>query len=321
MSNMLADDQYQRLIDTFCKPQSNLYRKLRSIVSTTHLDPIIENPKAVNCKLNRTSYIAQTIMCSDKRILDYGSGMGFLACFLASEGAEHVTGVEILEQHRKVSSFLAKEVFKVKNIEFLEYEEGFGLESFDVGLLNNVISHVNNPLKLLLDLTGLLKPYGLLFIEDNNNLASFIVRKKMSKRWQPAEKSYLPKRYEYIEKISPESSKGQIQSLAEYTYGLNYPEISRFVLHYMEYGKKPFDTSYLKHCAPIDPDVCIYHENGFYPKELETILFNAGLVPISTRAKYVFDFKAHLIVSKIFQWFPKFSLHIAPAFEIMAIKK
>lgn len=318
---MLADDQYQRLIDAFCKPQSNLYRKLRSLLSTTHYDQLIENPKVVNCKLNRASYIAQTIKCSGKRILDYGSGMGLLACFLASEGAEHVTGVEILEQHRDVSSFLAKEVFRVKNIEFLENEEGLGVERFDVGLLNNVISHVYNPLKLFLDLTRLLKPYGLLFIEDNNNLASFIVRKKMSNRWQPAEKSYLSKRYEYIKKIRPELSKGQIQSLAEDTYGLNYPEISRFVLHYMEYGKKPFDTTYLKHHAPIDPDVCIYHENGFCPKELETILFNVGLVPISTHAKYVFDFKNHWLVSKIFYRFPRLSLHIAPAFEILSIKR
>jgi len=318
---MLTGETYQRLIEAFCEPTSVLYQKMQSLKSTSHLDGMIDNPEAVNCHLRRANYLVQTLKCKNKRILDYGSGMGFLACAIASDGAEHVTGVEILEPHRCFSQFMAKDVFNVENIQFVKNTKGLGLESYDIVLFSNVLSHVNNSLKVLLEAADLLRSLGLIFVEDNNNMASFIIRRKMASRWIGAEKCYLSKRVEYIKNLFPEFSKDKIQNLAEKTYGMTYTQIVSYVENYQKFNKEAFDTTYLKSRAPIDPDTYVYHENAFYPQELETILFNAGFVPVKTSAKYVFTFRRHLLVSKIFQRLPKISLNIAPSFEIIAIKK
>jgi hypothetical protein len=80
------------------------------------------------------------------------------------------------------------------------------------------------------------------------------------------------------------------------------------------------DIPRLESFAPLDPDTNIYHENAFHPRELAHSLFNIGFAVRSVRPKYVFDFKSNLTVSVAFRYLWKLALHIAPAYEVVAVK-
>jgi len=64
----------------------------------------------------------------------------------------------------------------------------------------------------------------------------------------------------------------------------------------------------------------MYHENAFYPRELKRALFNIGFAVKSVRPKYVFDFERHVPASLAFRLLPWLALHVAPAYEILAMK-
>ena len=54
---------------------------------------------------------------------------------------------------------------------------------------------------------------------------------------------------------------------------------------------------------------------------METLLFNLGFVPVRTGAKHVFDYKRAPLASWVFKTFPRLSLNVSPAFEVLAAKK
>jgi 2-polyprenyl-3-methyl-5-hydroxy-6-metoxy-1,4-benzoquinol methylase len=318
-----------RIEEAFNKPDHELYQKLQMLFSKTasdHLSNMVNNPKAIDFKIDRSLYTGDLIKIKGARILDFGSGCGFLACVLAASGADYVVGVEIDEARRSTAQFLANEVFQIKNIEFIPEIQSDEEKNYDTILLINVISHLNNPVSNLSVFKRLLKRYGLLFIEDNNNFGSFIVRRKLRRRVWPGEKwdgeiVYKPKRLNYIKSIYPNIPSEDLHRMAADTYGLTFSEIRNFINFMIEKKKKPFQTKFLRSHAPIDPETEMYHENAFRSNELEALLFNMGLIPISKHAKYIFDFKQNWPVSLCFKLFPRLSLYISPAFEILAIKK
>ena len=107
------------LEEAFNNPTSRLYQQLQSLLSKTssdHLEYMKNNSKAIGCKIKRSIYVGDIINNNGARILDFGSGCGFLSCVLAATGAEFVTGVEIDEPRRRTAEFLAEKVFKVENV-------------------------------------------------------------------------------------------------------------------------------------------------------------------------------------------------------------
>ncbi|MFX0199395.1 MAG: methyltransferase domain-containing protein [Candidatus Hodarchaeota archaeon] len=318
-----------RFIRAFNISSSKTYKtleKLSAATSSDHIEYMKDNVQAIDCKIKRSTYIGQLIHSKNANILDFGSGCGILSCILGAAGASSVVGVEIDDSRRKVASFLASQVFQVKNVKFTKNFKALERETFDAILLINVISHLSDPLKILLDLVQLLKPHGVMFVEDNNNLQSFMVRRRLKKRiwfgekWD-GERIYQPMRLKHIKSLYPSLTHNQLQNLANNTYGLKYSEIDNFVTSWLEKKRIPFPTDFLRFHAPVNPETGMYHENAFRPLEVETILFNIGLVPVRSNPKYVFDYKKNLIVSFLFKYFPSLSLRICPAFEILALKK
>ena len=86
------------------------------------------------------------------------------------------------------------------------------------------------------------------------------------------------------------------------------------------YWAEKLDAPSLRDNAPIDPELSIYHENAFHPRDLAHSLFSIGFAVKSVRPKYVFDFKSNMPVSLAFRHLPKLAIHIAPAYEILAVK-
>jgi 2-polyprenyl-3-methyl-5-hydroxy-6-metoxy-1,4-benzoquinol methylase len=298
-----------------------LYQKRESIQVTSHLDRIVNNEKALDQKLRRCYYVTEKIGVSGKRIIDFGSGLGFLSCFLAAHGAHEVVGIEVVEESIMMSSFLANEVFGVSNVRFLISINQLHSESYDAVLLNNVISHIDHPFSLLRDLSLLLKPNGLLYIEDNNNYKAFLVRKRNRHIWSRADKQYQQRRETFIRKrFGRQLNEAEARSLAAKTYGLDYDSITWWLQQHLRNGLSLSHLELLKSRAPIDPDRLIYHENSFTPSEVETILFNLGFAILASHPKYVFDFKEHRLISFLFHFFPHISSYFAPAFEIVALK-
>jgi len=100
-----------------------------------------------------------------KRVLDFGCGEGATARLLAQSGA-HVTAVDIkpeLEQN-----------FKNPSIEFVtaaETESYWGVQKYDVIVLQDVLEHLSHPDSLLKQLKISLRNGGLIYLSTPNRFA------------------------------------------------------------------------------------------------------------------------------------------------------
>lgn len=311
------------IIDAFSNANDPLYQQLYPNINASHWSHMLGNKSAVECKCGRSQYIFDKLNLANKRVLDYGSGMGFLSNFIGLAGADSVVGVEVLQESRETSTFLKHNIFKLSNVEFIETLEQSPVEQFDAILLCNVISHVQKPIQTIISLLDRLQPGGLIFIEDNNNFQSPLVRRRNRRTvWPLAEMKYSKRRQARIQdKSTNDFVSGDYLEQVRGTYGMTYMEIDRFL---QSDGKSYLNSSeieYMQSKAPIDPDTNIYHENSFSPTEIECILFNIGMAIREKSAKHVFDFRRHALVSFCFRLFPQFSLNISPAYEIVAIKR
>jgi SAM-dependent methyltransferase len=257
---------------------------------------------AVECKLHRSRYVFDQVASEGDRILDYGSGMGFLSSYMAAAGASEVVGVEIVPSFRETSEYVAKEVFEVGNVRFVESDADLQAASFDAVVMCNVVSHIADLAGVLVRVAQVLKPGGRLFIEDNNNKCSVIHRARRMHEWRDSDRGAREKRRE----LDP--------GREDLTYGLGQIEVERWRGHDLSQLQR------LREFAPYDIVNSVYHENWFTPKELELLLFHARFAPVSHRAKYVFDFKTRRGASSVFRSFPRLSLLVAPAFELVAVK-
>ena len=317
----MNEHYYAKFKEALVEKNSDSHLELLRLCTTSHWDRMLGSQKAFDCKIKRNKYIADVLNVSGMKVLDFGSGMGFLATQLALEGARNVVGVEILKEHRDVSNYMAKKVIEIDNVEFIDGVEHLSEANFDRILLINAISHIEFPIDILAKLIRLLKTGGTLFIDDNNNFASFLIRKRNSKKWKRTDEDYMKKRLNYIKnKYSDVLSDERIKSAASLTYGLSYKEIDYWLKSLLE-NEETKRLLNFRNRAPLDPETNIFHENSFYPQELETILFNMGMAVRSVRAKYVFSFRENKLISWLFQHFPRLSLLASPAFEIFAIKR
>ena len=319
----------QRLDEAFTRPASESFRQLRELSTRTgsdHIEYLFNSPSALACKIERSRYVGEQVRSQNGRVLDFGSGCGFLAGALAAEGAAEVVGIECNDPRRHAAEYLVQRVFQATNVEFKTTIDDLPPASFDAVILANVISHVRDVPAVLMGLRNLLKWSGLIFVEDNNNLQSVLVRHGLRTRVWPGERLageivYRNQRAEHIRSTCPEIPGDEVDALADATYGLTFSEIDAFVNHRLAQGPDPFPTAALRWRAPVEPDTGQYHENAFRPSEVETLLFNLGFVPVRTGAKHVFDYKRAPLASWVFKTFPRLSLNVSPAFEVLAAKK
>jgi SAM-dependent methyltransferase len=264
---------------------------LRSSTSS-HWEPMLGNDTALEQKLRRSDYVLQQLN-QPGRVLDYGSGLGFLSCHMARYA--EVVGVEIVPEWRETSRRLA-ESWGV-GASFVGTDDGLERESFDAAVMCNTISHIAGLTRVLIRIRDLLKPGAILFVEDNNNRQSVLVRLRQPKIWAEVEAACR-----------------DLRPGMEEAYGLGPEQLSTWR------GKDLQGLKRLREFAPRHPIDDVYHENWFTVHEVELLLFHAGFAPVDSRAKYIFDFKTHRTASWFFRTFPRLSLWIAPAFEVTAVR-
>jgi SAM-dependent methyltransferase len=263
-------------------------------LNSGHWDPLIGNSVALACKLRRSQYVSQVI--GGSRILDFGSGLGFLSCYLAQSAA--VTGVELVPAYRDLSARLA-DVTGVTP----RFMEDIPAGPFDAVVLANVVTHVRAPIEMLITLRDRLDTGGVLFVEDNNNWNSPLIRRARRREWRQVG---------LADQRARETRFGP--SVARETYGLSLEQTERWA------QRDRSALAPLRERAPYDIEEDMYHENAFRPQELVAILSNLGFVVSSVGPKYVFDFKRNPVVSHLFKSFPHPALGISPAFEVRAVK-
>jgi SAM-dependent methyltransferase len=267
----------------------------------------------VRCKLRRCEYVSNAVDAPGRRILDFGSGGGLLASYLAATGASEVVGVELYEPWRDVAAYVAKDVFESDKARFVPSLDDLGEdETFDALLLTNVISHFYPPIELLLRLTHLMEPGGWLFIEDNNNMQSPVERlrnRRLVEEWVAKPSSVREARF------GPRDDAGE---LAQLTYGMTYEQAERWA----DAPRPLLEEIHkrLRRRAPLNPEDKQYFENSFHPAHLRTILMNSDMAVWWTRPKSVFDFKRRPAVSTVFRLLPGPSMYVAPAYEVLALK-
>ena len=115
-----------------------------------------------------TVFIVDTVEPLPGRVLDIGTGKGFMAVELARRGAD-VTTVDMSEKELKAAWLHAVDTGVADRIEFhlanggdLPFEEG----SFEVVTMINVLHHLDNADAVLLEIARVLIPGGRLIISD-----------------------------------------------------------------------------------------------------------------------------------------------------------
>lgn len=124
---------------------------------------------AVLNKMTNKSFLDFLILEEKDRVLEIGSGLGILTEEVAKKIPKgKVTGLEKLEAQ------LEKCTVKIPNLTFVKgdaQEMPFEDSSFDVVYCRHILEHVNNPLKVLNEVSRVLVRKGRLFIQENNILA------------------------------------------------------------------------------------------------------------------------------------------------------
>ena len=101
-----------------------------------------------------------------KNVLDIGCGAGGKSLYYLSKGAEHVTGVDVVEKYKDESNSLMKKL-NLEGFEFVSADAAkmpFNNSVFDTVIMNDAMEHVQDPAAVLQEVYRVLKPNGKLYI-------------------------------------------------------------------------------------------------------------------------------------------------------------
>jgi 2-polyprenyl-3-methyl-5-hydroxy-6-metoxy-1,4-benzoquinol methylase len=132
---------------------------------------------------DRGRYVAEIIEnyidIKNKRFLDVGCAYGGFLVAFAERGAADVVGIDIneglleLARHNLSDNGIKANIMKADILEENLPEQIF---TFDIVSCNDVIEHVDNPMQAIVNLSHLLKPNGILFMEIPNKYFSGFLR-------------------------------------------------------------------------------------------------------------------------------------------------
>ena len=106
-------------------------------------------------------------MFQNKVVLDIGCGPAGKSLYYATQGAEKIIGVDILEKYKKPAEDLAKELKLSKKFKFLAADSAnlpLENETIDTIIVNDAMEHVEKPLKTIKEALRVLKKGGKLYI-------------------------------------------------------------------------------------------------------------------------------------------------------------
>ena len=111
--------------------------------------------------------VSKEDMFKDKKVLDIGCGAGGKTLFYASQGAEKVWGIEVVEHYEEEANALAKEKGLEDKFEFVLGDAAnipFDDDFFHTIIMNDAMEHVDEPLEVLQECYRVLKPGGRLYV-------------------------------------------------------------------------------------------------------------------------------------------------------------
>jgi len=228
-----------------------------------------------------------------KTALDFGCKIGSVFPLLRVMGAGRILGVEQAKEAVEAVNLVYGGLYD--NAEALQSQEGYiplESESVDYILCEEVISHVTPAYHqtVLSEWARILKPGGVVFVHDGNNLADKERRKKLMAYYEAWElgpdgvetdrnvvgRCMLNRRKDLIRQWHPDIDESTLDLLAQNTSGLYGDRLAKEVAEYLTTGrlaKRPYRWG----VCPLDPDNGNPYEMGFYPRQVECDLERYGL--------------------------------------------
>jgi SAM-dependent methyltransferase len=123
------------------------------------------------------AFLLRAGLTTGLRVADIGCGVGIISCWLAEQvgpGSE-VVGVDISAEQVATAQATAKAA-GMQNVRFVQagaYETGLERESFDLVFSRFMLMHIQRPEEAIAEMRALLKPGGVLAVEDGDFSAPF----------------------------------------------------------------------------------------------------------------------------------------------------
>jgi len=257
-----------------------------------------ENRNNAEDYILRWKNLFESLNIKEKVVLDIGCGFGINSIIFAISGAREVICVEhnaekieIFKKLLKLFNLPLSNIFIIKgSAENLPVKYG----SIDMALFNDVLSHVGEFKKSLVETSRIVKQNGKIFIEDGNNpLNPYNSWKqhKYRKMWEigPVNPgvvrgtdkpvAYREVRKQIIKKFAPNLKEDIVNRIARKTAGLTEDEIGKIIDEFLKTKHLPAVTAPYKYRHPITGE-CL--ERPFSPfllqRGLKEIGFNAKIL-------------------------------------------
>jgi SAM-dependent methyltransferase len=271
------------------------------------------------------------------RVLEAGSGFGFLSVSLACLGAREVHGLEwSAGRLADVRRYLPRLPSGLP----LQFHQGdvadlpFHDHSFDLVLAVEAVSHFAALDRFLAEARRVLAPGGVLLIADGNNGANRRIRASTERYWaqvetgDPSPDPHGPPRPPFVvarERMLQEElglDPAEAQKLATLTSGLRHAEVIEAGRRFQATGEKP-NRSYRYGTCPMDPVNDQYPEMLIDPTELGARLQRLGF---RVRVLPHFGGEARggwlLSLNRLLQRLPaRWTAPVARGFRIVATKE
>ena len=269
-----------------------------------------------------------------KRILEIGSGNGFTCVLFGLLGAGEVEGLEIVGSAVAVAEDVKRDIAPDLPVFFRQGNAAeplpFENDSFDALLLVEVVSHIltDDISGLLREMVRVVRPGGLVYLQDGNNARSWKRRHDNYEIWKrfelgpstgPGEtvhthrigKPYVDRRREIARAAAPSLTEAQAGSIAENTFALDARQVREAAQRFVESGEMP-QSPYRPRVCPVEPFSAMFIEQLIDPMVVRRDLRALGCDVIACRARRRLPFNSLWIR------FPALTLRLSNGFTIVA---